>query len=99
MCLSWLISRFSQWGVSNFAPEMLEQTLRLCEEMGLQKPSCYQGEYNIVTRGMETRLLPILRAHGMTYNAYRCVMSPSLASWLARFTNVLANVELRAEYI
>ena len=47
--------------------------LFLCEEKGLQKPSCYQGDYNLVTRGMETKLLPILRAHGMTYNAFRCV--------------------------
>ena len=52
---------------------MLEQVLRLCEEKGLQKPSCYQGDYNLVTRGMETKLLPILRAHGMTFNAFRWV--------------------------
>ena len=45
--------------------------LHLCEEIGLQKPSCYQGEYNLVTRGMETKLLPILRAHGMSFNAFR----------------------------
>lgn len=54
---------------------MLEKMLSICEEKGLQKPSCYQGEYNVVTRGMETKLLPILRAHGMTYNAFRCVVS------------------------
>lgn len=53
---------------------MLEKMPRLCEEQGLQKPSCYQGDYNLVTRGMETRLLPILRAHGMTYNAFRYVI-------------------------
>ena len=52
---------------------MLEQVLRLCEEKGLQKPSCYQADYNVVTRGMETKLLPILRAHGMTFNAFRWV--------------------------
>ncbi|CAF9916905.1 MAG: hypothetical protein ALECFALPRED_010906 [Alectoria fallacina] len=63
--------RCQTWGVSNTSPEMLEQMLRLCEEKGLQKPSCYQGDYNLVTRGMETKLLPILRAHGMTYNAFR----------------------------
>lgn len=50
---------------------MLEQMLRLCEATGLQKPSCYQGDYNLVTRGMETNLLPILRAHDMAYNAFR----------------------------
>ena len=60
-----------KWGVSNVAPEMLVQMLRICEDKGLQKPSCYQGDYNLITRGMETKLLPILRAHGIVFNAFR----------------------------
>ena len=59
---------------------MLEQMPRLCEATGLQKPSCYQGDYNLVTRGMETKLLPILRAHGMAYNAFRWVRPGLLAN-------------------
>lgn len=58
---------------------MLEQMLGICEEKGLRKPSCYQGDYNLITRGMETSLIPLLRAHGMTYNAFRCVVSLSTA--------------------
>ncbi|KAL8779025.1 MAG: hypothetical protein Q9213_007140 [Squamulea squamosa] len=50
---------------------MLEKLLRICEEKGLRKPSCYQGDYNLITRGMESKLLPILRAHNMTFNAFR----------------------------
>ena len=53
--------------------------LHLCEEKSLQKPSCYQGDYNLVTRGMEAKLLPILRAHGMTFNAFRWVKLRLLA--------------------
>lgn len=53
------------------SPEMLEQILRICEEKNLQKPSCYQGEYNLITRGVETKLLPMLRSHNMTFNAFR----------------------------
>ena len=53
---------------------MLEKMLLLCEKMGLQKPACYQGDYNLITRGMETKLLPLLRLHGVTYNAFRCVI-------------------------
>ena len=60
--------------MSNVPPDMLEEMLHLCEEKGLQKPGCYQGDYNIVTRGMEEKLLPILRSHGMTYNAFRYVI-------------------------
>lgn len=59
-----------QWGVSNTSPETLQNILNICEEMGLQKPSCYQGNYNLITRGMEIKLLPILRAHGMSFVGY-----------------------------
>ena len=58
---------------------MLEQMLQICEEKNLQKPSCYQGEYNLITRGMETRLMSILHTHGMTYNAFRYTVFPLLA--------------------
>lgn len=60
---------------------MLEQMLRICNDKGLQKPSCYQGDYNLITRGMETKLLPMLRAHGIVYNAFRYVAfrPPALA--------------------
>ncbi|KAI5860761.1 putative oxidoreductase [Durotheca rogersii] len=61
--------------VSNTSPETLEQILRLCEQNGWVKPLCYQGEYSLISRGMETRLLPILRAHGMTFNAFRGLAS------------------------
>lgn len=53
------------------SPEMLEHILRICEEKHLQKPSCYQGDYNLITRGVETTLLPMLRSHNMTFNAFR----------------------------
>ncbi|KAL8640005.1 MAG: hypothetical protein Q9228_003028 [Teloschistes exilis] len=63
--------RCEAWGVSNTSPERLEEILHICEATGHRKPACYQGDYNLVTRGMETKLLPILRRHGMTFNAFR----------------------------
>ena len=66
------------------SPEMLECILRLCEEKGLQKPTCYQGDYNLITRGMETKLLPILRSNGMTFNAFRTLAAGFLTG---RFVN------------
>lgn len=62
-----------QWGVSNVPPSVLEEMLRICNEQHLQKPACYQGDYNIVTRGAEKKLLPLLREHGIAFNAFRCV--------------------------
>lgn len=65
----------NQWGVSNVPPETLEKIFQLCEQHGWPKPSCYQGEYSLVSRGMETKLLPLLRAHGVRFNAFRSVAS------------------------
>lgn len=56
-------------------PETLQAVLDLCEKGGWQKPICYQGNYNLITRGMETRLLPILQASGISYNAFQYVLS------------------------
>lgn len=60
--------------LSNVPPPMLEKMLLLREKMGLRKPACYQGDYNLITGGMETKLLPLLRLHSITYNAFRCVI-------------------------
>lgn len=60
-----------QWGVCRFPPEKLKELLEICDMEGYIKPSKYQGEYNVLTRGMEENLLPILRAHKLQYNAHR----------------------------
>ncbi|KAH7029584.1 putative oxidoreductase [Microdochium trichocladiopsis] len=77
--------RCRAWGISNMSPEVLEKVLHLCEENNWPKPVCYQGQYNLITRGVETRLLPLLRAHGIAFNGY----GPLAAGFLTG--NLLAN--------
>lgn len=60
-----------QWGVSNVPIPVLKQMLQLCEQKGWEKPSCYQGPYNLITRGMENELLPLLREHNMVFKAFQ----------------------------
>ncbi|KAL9093596.1 MAG: hypothetical protein Q9165_003991 [Trypethelium subeluteriae] len=57
-------------GLSNYPPPLLRSYLSLCETHNLHKPTYYQGAYNILTRGMETELLPLLREHGMHFVAF-----------------------------
>ncbi|KAI0385477.1 Aldo/keto reductase [Hypomontagnella monticulosa] len=57
-------------GVSNFPLQTLEALIEICEKEGYVKPSVYQGQYNLICRGPEKDLLPFLRKHNMTYNAY-----------------------------
>ncbi|KAI0596656.1 putative oxidoreductase [Biscogniauxia sp. FL1348] len=63
------------WGLSNTPPSVVLEIVDLCEKNGWRKPVCYQGEYSMISRGMEDRLLPILRAHGIAFNAFRSLAS------------------------
>ena len=63
---------------------ILERMLQICDEEGLQKPSCYQGDYNMITRGMETKLLPLLRQHGIVFNAFRAMAAGFLTGNFVR---------------
>ncbi|KAI9038214.1 aldo/keto reductase family protein [Aspergillus affinis] len=71
--------KFKQFGVSNFQPDLLQKFLGICETHSYVKPTVYQGDYNAVNRGMEKKLLPILREHGITYNAFRVLASGFLS--------------------
>ena len=55
------------------SPDLLTKVLDLCEQNGWQKPSSYQGRYNLISRGPETKLLPILRRHNISFIAYQLV--------------------------
>ncbi|KAJ4346715.1 uncharacterized protein N0V89_010647 [Didymosphaeria variabile] len=59
------------WGVSNTPPAVLEEMLKICDKNGWQKPRYYQGSYSLITRGMETKLFPMLRSAGMHFNGYQ----------------------------
>lgn len=58
--------------------------VRAGEQHGWKKPSCYQGEYSLVSRGAETKLLPLLRAHRVRFNAFRSVAAGFLTGKAAR---------------
>ncbi|KAI1460984.1 Aldo/keto reductase [Annulohypoxylon moriforme] len=57
-------------GISNFPLDMLKSFVEICEKEGYVKPSVYQGQYNLICREPEKELLPFLRKHNMTFNAY-----------------------------
>ncbi|KAI2637806.1 putative oxidoreductase [Hypomontagnella submonticulosa] len=63
------------WGLSNVPPSTVSKILSLCEANGWRKPACYQGEYSLISRGAETHLLPLLRQHGIRFNAFRSAAS------------------------
>lgn len=64
--------------MSNFPPELVERWIAVSEEKGYVKPTAYQGIYNLISREAEAALLPLLRKHGISFNAY----SPLAAGFL-----------------
>lgn len=69
-------------------PATLQKVVDLCEKNGWPKPGCYQGTYSLITRGMESKLLPTLRAHGIRFVAYQSV-KPLFCTFTPLFTSTL----------
>ena len=59
--------------------------LKICDENGLQKPRYVQGSYSLITRGMESKLLPIMRPAGMSFVGHQYVLDPSPIAPSERF--------------
>jgi len=61
---------FDQFGLSNFGVSDIEEVIRLADEHAWVRPAVYQGPYNAVARSVEAELLPMLRSHGIRFNAF-----------------------------
>ena len=59
---------------------MLCDLIEICTKNGYIKPSVYQGQYNLLFRGIEEDLFPLLRKHGLSFVAY----SPLAGGFLSR---------------
>lgn len=57
-------------GCSNHEPEEVEDFMRLASEHGLHAPVTLQEGYNLLSRGIETRLVPVAIRHSLSIMAY-----------------------------
>ncbi|KAI8711628.1 Aldo-ket-red domain-containing protein [Fusarium sp. LHS14.1] len=71
--------KIKHWGLSNYKAEEVQAIVKICEERGFVKPTVYQGQYNLIVRGGEKELFPILRKNGISFYAY----SPAAAGFFA----------------
>jgi aflatoxin B1 aldehyde reductase len=63
--------KFDHLGISNYPPAEVQRMIEICEVNGYIKPSIYQGHYNVISRGPEEELFPLLRKHNIAFQAYR----------------------------
>lgn len=57
-------------GISNFAPERIEEWLSIAEHEGFHRPIAVQPQYSLVERGIETTLVPIAQRAGLGLVSY-----------------------------
>lgn len=57
-------------GVSNYAAWQIADILALCDKRGYVAPVITQNVYNAITRGIESELVPFLKAHPMSLAVY-----------------------------
>lgn len=62
--------KFKKFGISNMSPSEVDYIVQLCRKNEWIVPSVYQGHYNAISRTAEDDLIPILRAHQISFYAY-----------------------------
>lgn len=78
--------KFKHLGLSNFSPAETQIVHEIQARNNSVLPSIYQGNYNLLARGRETDLLPVLRKLGISFHAF----SPIAAGFLTKTTGDLA---------
>ena len=58
------------YGISNFSAWQVCELILKAREMGLQPPVATENAYNLLTRGIEAELLPLLRKYPMGLTVY-----------------------------
>ncbi|KAJ3051122.1 hypothetical protein HK097_007907 [Rhizophlyctis rosea] len=72
--------RFTHFGLSNFSAEQVEEVVAIAKENNYVLPTYYQGNYNPVSRHIESDLFPVLRKHSIKFLAY----SPVAGGFLSK---------------
>jgi len=62
--------RIRAWGVSNVSAEKLRQILEVADARGLHRPVTVENRLNLLDRGDEAEVLPIVVAEGLGYTPF-----------------------------
>jgi len=65
-------------GISNYAAWQAADILGICEKEGFIKPIYSQNIFNLLTRAVQTEMLPFLRAHNMGMAVYNPIAAGML---------------------
>ena len=71
--------KFSKLGLSNFPAWQVTEAWNLCKRNHWPMPKIYQGLYNALSRGIESKLLTTWEEHGISFYAYNPLAGGMLA--------------------
>lgn len=89
--------KFKRFGVSNFTPEETRALHEYSKAKGYVLPTVYQGNYNAVSRRIDTTLFPVLRDLGIAFYAYSPVAGGFLTKTKAALEQGTADGRFRSE--
>ncbi|KAG6368852.1 hypothetical protein INS49_003068 [Diaporthe citri] len=89
--------KFRRLGVSNFTPEETRALHSYAKAKGFVLPTVYQGNYNAVSRHIDTTLFPVLRELGIAFYAYSPVAGGFLTKTKAALEQGTAGGRFRTE--
>lgn len=83
-------------GVSNYAAWQIADILALCDKRGYVAPVITQNVYNCITRGIESELVPFIKAHNLSMTVYNPIAAglltgkhkPGAPAENTRFSNI-----------
>ena len=83
-------------GVSNYAAWQVADILALCDKRGYVAPVITQNVYNCITRGIESELVPFVKAHNLSMAVYNPIaggmltgkQKPGAPAENTRFANI-----------
>eukprot|EP01113_Clastostelium_recurvatum_P001089 TRINITY_DN10457_c0_g1_i1.p1 TRINITY_DN10457_c0_g1~~TRINITY_DN10457_c0_g1_i1.p1 ORF type:complete len:323 (-),score=96.99 TRINITY_DN10457_c0_g1_i1:75-1043(-) len=62
--------KFEKFGISNYTAEETQQIIDIVTKNGWVRPTVYQGNYNLLVRGGEEALFPLLRKEKIAFYAW-----------------------------
>lgn len=90
--------KFKRFGVSNFTPDETRALHEYAKSKGYVLPTVYQGNYNAVSRHIDTTLFPVLRELGIAFYAYSPVAGGFLTKTKKALEEGTADGRFRADH-
>tara|TARA_R110002060_G_scaffold13502_7_gene19123 strand:- start:654 stop:995 length:342 start_codon:yes stop_codon:yes gene_type:complete len=86
--------KFKKFRISNYDAAGIERIVTIAKQNSWVLPTDYEGNHSPIALHLETKVLPTIRKHGMTFHAY----SPLAGGFLVRSRQQLMGADLTGHF-